>query len=273
VAGSGSTFTYNFPSTVKFNDGDSVGVASTAVYSSTFSITAARGSSTISLIWNAATPTTTTFTIPDGYYSTSDLNYFLQQQCTTNKLYCTNSSGQYVYFVELQVNVPRYAIQFNSYATPTAASATTLGYTIPSGATWSFPASAQTPQITFNQAFGNLVGLTAGTLPSTIQSTNYSIVSTTTPIISPIDSYILTCSLCDSPYSIPSDTFFTLPLSGGLGSLVSASPSQIVLNSIKPNFYKSFTIRFFDQLFNALPLQDRSVTITLAIQEASQKIK
>jgi len=196
--------------------------------------------------------------------------YILRETC---KYYCVTNSGggQYVYFVEFQVNVARYAIQFNSYAIPTAASATTLGYTIPSGATWSYPASAQTPQITINQTFGNLIGQTAGTFPATIQSTTQNFVSTTTPIISPIDSYILTCSLCDSPYSIPSDTFFTLPLSGGLGQLISANPSQIVFNNIKPNFYRSFTIRFFDQLFNVLPMNDRAVTITLAIQEATKK--
>ena len=92
-----------------------------------------------------------------------------------------------------------------------------------------------------------------------------------TPIISPIDSYIMTCNLVNSPYSIPSNVFFTIPLNGSLGTLISVNPSQIVFNSIAPNIYNFITIQFYDQLFNALVLNDREMTLTLAIFEAREK--
>ena len=43
VSGTFNTFTYNLPVSTKFNDGDTVGVASIALYNSTFNITSARG--------------------------------------------------------------------------------------------------------------------------------------------------------------------------------------------------------------------------------------
>jgi len=271
VAGSGNKYTYVLPSSTKFDEKAKIGVASIAVYNSTFNVTSARGNNTISLVWNAATPQTYTFTIPDGYYSLNDLNYFIQQQCILNNLYVTNSSSQNVYFVEIVANNSRYAAQINTYFLPTAATATSLGYTKPSGASWSYPATAACPQITITAAFGLLIGFGAGSYPSTATvSTNQNFVSTSTPNINPIDSYILTCSLLNSPYSIPSDVFFSLPLNGGLGSLITVNPSQIVFNSIAPNYYKEITIRLFDQLFNPLPLQDKELVLTLAILEGNE---
>ena len=265
-------YTYNLPQTVKFEAGDQVGVSSIAVYNSTFNITSARGNNVITFVWNAATPTTYTFTVPNGYYSVSDLNYFLQQQFILNNLYVINSSGQYVYFAEIVVNSPRYSIQINTYFIPTSAQATTLGYTKPASATWVYPASAVCPQITLNAALGSLLGFPAGSYPSNaITSANSQFLSSLTPNINPVDSYIITCSLLSSPYSIPSDVFFTIPLNGSLGSLITQNPSQIVFNNIAPNIYKQITIKFFDQLFNPLQMNDFNIVLTLAILEAPKK--
>ena len=135
---------------------------------------------------------TTTFTIPDVYYSASDLNSFLQSQMYANNLYVTSNNGaNTIYFYEIVRNSVRYSIQLNSYYIPTSANATTLGYSLPSGATWAFPTTNKTPQLTFNTAFGSLIGMTAQTYPSTVQSTNVSQISTITPIISPVNSYVL----------------------------------------------------------------------------------
>ena len=267
-------YTYTLPQTVKFDAKDQIGVASLSIYNNTFNITAARGNNTLTFIWNAATPVTYNWTIPDGYYAVStDLNYWLQQQMILNNLYVTNSSGQNVYFMEFATNAPRYAVSINAYALPTSATATTLGYTKPAGSTWSYPAAAAAcPQITLTASFAKLLGFSAGSLPpNATTSSNVQYLSTTTPNVNPIDSYILTCSLLSSPYSIPSDVFFTIPLNGGIGSLLTVNPSQIVFNNIAPNQYKYITIKLFDQLFNPLSLNDFELTLTLAIQEAEKK--
>jgi hypothetical protein len=242
------------------------------MYNSTFNVTAARGNNVIQLIWNAGTITNYSFTIPDGYYSISDLNYFLQQQMILNNLYCTTNGGsQNVYFAELQINAVRYAVSLNLYYLPTAANAVALGYSIPAGATWTFPVSNKTPQVIINSAFGNLIGQNAGTYPSAVSAANVQFISTKTPVISPVDSYILTCNLINNPFSIPNNVFFTLPITASLGSLIISNSSEIVYNNIAPNTYSQIVIQLFDQLFNKLAINDYSLTITLSIRQADEK--
>ena len=62
IVGSQNQFSIKFPGNgVKFNKiGDKIAVASLSVYNSTFSITAQRGNITITIVWDAATPTTYT---------------------------------------------------------------------------------------------------------------------------------------------------------------------------------------------------------------------
>jgi len=272
VENTDNQYVYTFPSTVKFNDGDAIGVSSVALYNSTFNITSSRGNNTFTIAWNAAATTTFTITIPDGYYSVENLNFFLQQQCILNNLYVTNASGQNVYFLEFIINPPRYAVSLNAYPIPTAAQATTLGYTQPVGATWVYPATAKCPQITFATAFGALIGYTAASYPTTSSvSTIQNFISDLTPNINVVDSYIMTCSLINSPYSIPSDAFFTIPLTAGLGSLISVFPSEIVFNDIAPNSYQQIKITFFDQNFNRLEMNDNQLTLSLAILNKNER--
>ena len=272
VQGSGNQFSIQFPSVTKFNAGDKIGVAGLAIYNSTFNITASRGNNKISIIWNGATPQTYTFTFPDGYYSASDMNAYIQQQCIINGLYMTTNNGStYVYFVEITTNAVRYAISLNVYPIPTTAQATTLGYSMPSGATWSLPASAQCPQVVVSTAFGALIGQNAGTYPATVSSTAVQTVSAFTPIISPVDSYILCCNLINSRMTNPTDLLYALPISASLGQLINVQPAQFLMNSIDPNTYSNITISLYDQLFNKLQIQDKDVVITLCIELASEK--
>ena len=206
------------------------------------------------------------WTIPDGYYSISDLNYWLQSQFIINKLYATITSGN-VYFYDMVQNSVRYSVQVDSYYIPTSANATTLGYTPAVGSAWSWPSSNQTPQLTWNSTFGALIGQLGITFPSAIQATNQSTLSTITPIISPVNSYVLTCNLINSKYSLPSNTFFTVPITGSIGSLISYNASSVVMNSIAPNIYSNILIQLYDQNWNQLQLQDKEIVITLCIDE------
>jgi hypothetical protein len=272
VQGSGNQFSIQFPSVTKFNAGDKIGVAGIAIYNSTFNITASRGNNKISIIWNGATPETLIITFEDGYYSASDMNAKIQSECIKKGWYMTTNNGStYVYFVEITTNAVRYAISLNSYFLPTTAQATSLGYALPSGATWALPTSAQTPQIIINSAFGQLVGQNAGTYPSTISATSTQTVSAFTPIISPVDSYILCCNLINSRMTNPTDLLYALPISASLGQLINVQPAQFLMNSIDPNTYSNITISLYDQLFNKLQIQDKDVVITLCIELASEK--
>jgi hypothetical protein len=158
------------------------------------------------------------FIIPNGYYSVSDLNFYLQNQCILNVLYVTSGTDN-VYFIELVINSIRYSTSLNIYVIPTDAQASSLGYTKPQNATWVYPASPETPSFTFGQQFGNLIRQTFGTY-GTNQYTNIQYLSSQTPVISPVDSLILTCNLINSKFSIPSNILFTVPISSALGSLI-----------------------------------------------------
>ena len=80
VAGSSNTFSYPLPYGTKFADNSKIGVASISLYNSTFNITSARGNNTITLTsWaGVSLSSNNVITIPDGYYSVSDLNYYIQ---------------------------------------------------------------------------------------------------------------------------------------------------------------------------------------------------
>ena len=270
VENSTNTYVYKLPQSTKFTQKSKVGVASLSMYNSTFNISASRGNNTLTFVFQAATPVTLSITIDDGYYSAEALNYFLQSKMYENKLY-VNSGSNVIYFFEIVQNAVRYGIQLNSYYIPTSAQATTLGYTQPSGATWSYPATARTPQLTFNDTFGNLIGFTGQTWPSTAQATNQSIVSTKTPNISPVDSYILTCNLINSRYSIPSNVLFSLPLSGSIGTLISHNHPEILYSNIAPNVYSNIVIQFYDQLFNRLDIRDKEIVLTIAIDDDEEE--
>jgi hypothetical protein len=270
VSGTTNTYQYNFPTSVQFKDGAEVGVSQISMYNSSFNVSSSRSNNTITLIWNAATPTTYTFTLPDGYYSVTDLNSFLQQQCILNKLYVTSSTGNYVYFAEFQTNAVRYAVSTNLYPIPTAAQATTLGYTIPSGATWTFPAAAACPQFTITTGFGALIGLSAGNYPSSATSTTaVQQISNITPNINPVNSYVLTCNLVNSNVSIPPTILFSIPINAGIGEQLNFNPSQIVFNRIAPNVYSFIRIQVLDQLLNPTPLNDTNLVLILAIDDGA----
>ena len=269
IIGSNNKFVYRFPNTQTFEVGSSIGLSSISIYNSTFNIEKNRGNNVIQIIWLG---TTYTIIIDDGYYNVSDLNFKIQQFCILNNLYLLSNSGSnIIYFVELVMNSVRYSVQLNLYAIPTEAQSLVLGYS-KVGSTWNFPLVATTPQLNIlSQTFGNLIGLNFGMYPVTPQTTTQSYLSTTTPIISPVNSYIMTCNLLNSKYSIPNTTFFSLPLSGSLGTLITSNVSSIVYNMINPQSYNEIVITFFDQYFNALILHDFDCTITLAIKEPDVK--
>jgi hypothetical protein len=265
VQNSGNKYVYNFPQTSYFSAGSGIGVSNISIYNSIQNITQKRGNNVVTLNWLG---TIYTFIFPDGYYSVSDINFFFQQQCILNGLYVTaNSGADNVYFFELVVNSIRYSTSLNFYAIPTDAQATSLGYTKPANATWTYPVSPQTPSLSFGQPFGNLIGFTFGTYPPTVQSTNVQYLSTSTPVISPVDSLILTCNLINSKYSVPNNILFTVPITTALGTIIQVPISSIVFNDILPQNFSTLEITIFDQLFNPVILLDKELTLTLVIQE------
>ena len=269
LVGSESTYVYTLPSTWSTDGLSGVGLASLSMYNSTFNITSARGNNVISFIWNVGTPVTYTWIISDGYYSVSDLNYYIQNQCIESNLYAISGTN-FVYFLELETNPVRYSIQLNSYAIPTATEAVTLGYTKPTSATWVFPtvSTANNPKLTISSAFGNLIGFNAGTFPSALSIVTQSILSSKTPIISPVSTYLIRCNLINNKFSNPNDILAQIPLNSSLGSLISYSAADLHYNRISSNTYKQIIISFTDQLYNEIQFNDIDIAVSLIILES-----
>jgi hypothetical protein len=75
---SNSQFKYNFPASVDLSNYD-IALADLSIYYSWYSISQAQGNNTFSIQFpNGSVNTTYNITIPDGTYSVSDLNNFLQ---------------------------------------------------------------------------------------------------------------------------------------------------------------------------------------------------
>jgi len=56
--------------------------------------------------------------LPDGFYTIATLNSYIQQVCVTNGAYLIDSSGNYVYFVQLAYNTTYYSVQYLSFLVP-----------------------------------------------------------------------------------------------------------------------------------------------------------
>jgi hypothetical protein len=162
-----------------------------------------------------------TITLPNGYYSATDINQYLQTQMILNKHYLVNSAGEFIYYITMQYDVNYYAVQLMCFAVPTSLPA---GYTNPAGMI--FPATASTPLVTiFNtNNFGTLIGFNAGTYPATVQTTNHSFTSNTVPDGSPVNALIMRCNLIDNNIVMPSDIMDSIPINAAFGSNITYQP-------------------------------------------------
>ena len=161
------------------------------------------------------TKTTYTITLPNGYYSVTDIQQYLQGQMILAGQYLVDSNGSNVYYMSLQYDITYYSVQILSYAVPTSLP---VGWVQP--ASWlGYPTTASTPQlIVLNNGFGTLIGYTAGTYPTAVQATNYSTLSNTTPNGSPVNSLIIQCSLISNNITMPSNILDSMPITSSYGT-------------------------------------------------------
>jgi hypothetical protein len=269
-----SAFVYKFANGAPYKLlNKEVALSTCNIYNSFFNISAALGNNQIQLIFSG---TTYTYTFPDGFYSASDMNYFLQSQMITNGLYCVNSTGQNVYFAEIVANSTAYSINLNLYVIPTSSGATTLGYTQGSGASWTYPVSTTAnniPQLTIMSAgFGGLIGFNTGTYPATSSaSVSQQFASSSTPEISLVQSLILTCNMVNNiGFSNPADVLGSVPVNVAYGQMVSYNASTPLFQKASNNMYQSVVIRLYDQNLNLIKPLDLDVLILLSLRD-SQK--
>jgi hypothetical protein len=195
-------FSLRLPSVCSFDKDTKISLYSFTMYNSFYNISASQyGNSNITFTWFDGS--VYNWVIPDGYYSLSDLNLWLQQQFILNKLYCVNSNNsQNIYFVQFQTNSVLYKAQIDVYFMPSSANATLYGYQVAPGATWTFPATNTMVRITINDNLKTYFGFSTQTTFGIItpaQNMNY--LSDICPSISRVFSIYLGCNLITSDYN------------------------------------------------------------------------
>ena len=216
-------------------------------------------------------------TFPDGFYSTTDINNYIQLQCLNNGLYLSNG-GQNYFFISLSTNVNYYTNQFVFSLVPTTvASGPYSGYTLPATGYWStvpgngLPTVTSTPYVTFpaTSSIGSVLGFTAGIYPTAPYTTNQSSQSNTTPNGSTVNGIIVRCNLLDNNITMPSDILDCVPINAQFGSNITYSPSFPKWIKIKDGIYNSMIISLTDQNFNTIYARDPNLILTLMIRQRS----
>lgn len=265
VAGSiyNNVYRYTFPAgSVQFKN-SKLAITNVNIFYSWFNISAANDNNTFSFIFpNSGGSTTFNLTLPDGYYSVSDINSYIQQICIANTLYLVDSTGNNVYYLQLSENSSTYSVQFNAFLVPTSLPS---GYTDPG---FSFPLSSVTPQLIVNaNNFQDTIGFLAGTYPAVASIIDYSVLSTFTPQVSTVQSVVLACSLLSNKYSNPNTILYTFTAAGtAFGDEIVSSPNEYYYVDIQDGNFASFDMIFLTQDFNPLPINDTNIIIQLLVQ-------
>jgi len=208
-------------------------------------------------------------TLPDGFYSVSDIKSYIQLQCVNAGLYLINSASQNVYYFDILYSQTYYAVQIICYAIPTSLPA---GYSLPTSGIYlspGLPASSLCSQL-FLPASGSIstiIGFVAGAYyPATATSSNTSILSTLTPVGSTVNSLVLQCNLVKNECTVPSDILDSMAIDGVFGANINYIPSFEKWITVKKGIYSNFTLTFSDQNLNNFYLRDPNVSITLIIR-------
>ena len=241
-------------------------------YFSIFNITSDYGNNSFSYTWFDGIEYT--IAIPDGYYEISDLNSYFQSIMIANTHYMTNSAGQFIYFLEFIVNTSRYAVQINAYPLDTTIQSSN-GYILPSGASWSVPATSTLSQFNVNTTgFGEVLGYEIGSYPtSQVGSTTSSFLSIKAPQITPYSSILVSCNLVNNRAVIPSNILSSYtPLGTSIGSLFTFEPNYLQFADVEDGQYTQLVLELRDQLSRSIVIRDPNMLITLYTEKKSKSI-
>ena len=269
-----TTFKYNFIQGGFQVKNMEMCVSSITLPYSFYNISSYYNNRTFSLIFpKGATTQTISIILPEGFYTVTQINSYIQQICVDNGAYLIDSTGNYVYYQQLVYNSTYYSVQLLLYSVPTTLptgySYATTGSLYTSSA--NLPTTAYTPQLVLAStgSIATIIGFKAGaTYPSAQTTTNQSLLSTLAPVGSTINSIIMQCSLVNNPISTPSDILDSMPIKDtSFGSNITYDPSFEKFITLSNGTFNSFTFSFRDQNLNEIYAKDPNVSITLIIRQ------
>lgn len=275
---------------INLKKGQKLALASLQMYYSTFNITALNGNNSFSYIW--VDGLTYLVSIPDGFYEIPTLNNYLHFTMVQNGHYLITSTGDFVYLLTLTINPTLYATEVNSFGI-SAALATTNAWVLPAAPTWVLPTNFILPELVvgkiglnaaLNSAnFGLVIGFETGYYPNAViagvppaqtQTPSYvsdqQFLSTFTPQVSPLSSFILTCSLINNNYAVPNNLIYSFAPQGTIGQQFTVAPNQLVFIDVLPAQYSRFQITFIDQALRPVAIEDPNMIIQLVISDPNE---
>jgi hypothetical protein len=272
-----NTYKYSFPvGSVNFYKGDEIALVGLNMYQCWYNVTVALNNNSFSYTWFQdgnpyGSGVTYTVTIPDGAYTITTLNEFLQWTMINNLTYLEDGDN-YVYFLEFVNNNTFNRLQLVCYALPSA-----LGsYSYPSGATWTLPAAATCPVLTVSSdnKFGTLIGFTAGDYPSTYKSTDYTVLGDyETKFHGNQSSVIVTCNLVRNTFSIPSTLLAIVPVTNvTFGEVIEYNPGSPYYLPCQTGQFYDLYISFLNESDTPLKLERNIITIFLTFRRSDDKI-
>jgi hypothetical protein len=272
-----SVLEYNFPAGSVYLEDMYVALATVTMYYSTFNITAANNNNFVQYRWFDNLLYDVTF--PNGFYSVTDIQNYIRSVMLTNKHYLVDAvTGDVVWFFSMTTNPSTYSVQMNFFPcnSDTYPSA---DYTNPSTGTataWVVPTSPTSycPQlyISGSSNFGLLIGFnSAQAYPtSRVTSVAVSVLSSFAPQITPLSSYILSCSLANNNFAVPNTFLYCFAPQGTIGDQFTIQPYQYSFISVLKGSYSSFRCQFTDQNNRPVSLQDPNIVIMLILAEKEE---
>lgn len=273
-----NTYTYQFKQgAFEVPPNSEAMISSFQIPYSFYNITSRYNNNSFKFYWPSGSNTyiTYTFTAEDGFYTMAAMNARLQQFFLDNRLYTTDASGNYTYYMSFTANTVAYANQIIAKVVPTAASANVI---IPPAGTpaWpGFPTVARTPymEIISGQNFGKYIGLSTGTYPATpvSQVTNYSVLSNITPLTTVVNSLVLKCSLVNNQTSNQSDIIDAFAIGSSaittFGANLSFANQIEKFVNISEGRFNNVIFSIVDQNLNEVVILDENILISVLIRK------
>ena len=287
-------YKFKFSPNMVVKKGDTISVSSINLYYSWFNITDSSvggkyNNNVFYYIWpytitGGVNTSETKVEITPGYYNASTLNTFLQKIMVDKGHYLVDSTGQFLYYLQITENATYYAIEFQNFTVPNTIGTNVLPNASNGSPSWAFPGSGITsicPQfvVPSTNNFGTLVGFSAGTYPftvaniatnyypSTASTSNTSTISDITPQLSPVSCILVDCNLVNNPYTVPRGLIYAItPVDTDFGAMISSQPTVESFVQMFPGSHQELIITLKDQLNNDIAVGDSNLVIILNIQ-------
>jgi hypothetical protein len=92
-------------------------------------------------------------------------------------------------------------------------------------------------------------------------------LSSFTPQVTPLSSYILTCSLINNSYAVPNNLLYSFSPQGTIGEQFTIAPYEYMMINCNPGSYSYFTMTLVDQDFKPVVIEDPNMIIQLIISD------